>query len=520
VRERSEIAPTTVLAAPLSGQAWLQKRKDIARTYENMEGVWHAQEEGVKEICGLLQEFRQPSVDQTRIWQQLQRYSQYPDFNNYLAFILCRAEGHSVEVRQAAGLLLKNNLKTNYSAIAFRYQHYIKTELLPCLGASDRNIRATVGTVISVVVQQVHVRGWPEIFQAIAQCLDSNDFNHMEGALDALSKICEDMPVELDTDVPGLSDRPINVFLPRLLQFFSSPHVTLRKLALGTVNQFIVSLPTALFVNMDNFLQGLFSLADDPAPEVRKLVCAALVELLEVQPSFLQPHIKNVIEYMLQANHDVDEEVALESCEFWSAFCEARLAPDLLREFLPRLINVLLSNMAYADDDEALVDADDDENGPDRDQDLKPRFHQSRIHGADGANEEDEEDDDIINSWNLRKCSAAGLDILSTVFGDELLPVLMPLVQAKLSQNTDTAWKAREAAVLALGAVAEGCINGLLPHLSQIVAFLVPLLEDKRPLVRSITCWTLSRYSKWIVQAVGHPDGHAQFDNVLTGLLR
>jgi hypothetical protein len=40
-----------------------------------------------------------------------------------------------------------------------------------------------------------------------------------------------------------------------------------------------------------------------------------------------------------------------------------------------------------------------------------------------------EDDDDIVNSWNLRKCSAAGLDILSTVFGDEILPILMPLVQ-------------------------------------------------------------------------------------------
>ena len=40
-----------------------------------------------------------------------------------------------------------------------------------------------------------------------------------------------------------------------------------------------------------------------------------------------------------------------------------------------------------------------------------------------------QEDDDIINSWNMRKCSAAGLDILSTVFKDEILPVLMPLVQ-------------------------------------------------------------------------------------------
>jgi hypothetical protein len=76
----------------------------------------------------------------------------------------------------------------------------------------------------------------------------------------------------------------------------------------------------------------------------------------------------------------------------------------------------------------------------------------------------------------------------------------MTWVQVRLSTTTDAAWKEREAAVLALGAVAEGCISGLLPHLSQIVAFLVPLLEDKRSLVRSITCWTLSRYSKWIVQ--------------------
>lgn len=33
--------------------------------------------------------------------------------------------------------------------------------------------------------------------------------------------------------------------------------------------------------------------------------------------TILQPHLKNVIEYMLQVNKDTDEEVALESCEFW-----------------------------------------------------------------------------------------------------------------------------------------------------------------------------------------------------------
>uniref|UniRef100_A0A5B6Z3Z7 Transportin-1 n=1 Tax=Davidia involucrata TaxID=16924 RepID=A0A5B6Z3Z7_DAVIN len=478
---------------------------------------WQPQEEGFKEICGLLDQHISPTSDKSQIWQQLQHYSQFPDFNNYLVFILARAEGKSVEVRQAAGLLLKNNLKTAFKSMTPEYQKYIKSELLPCLGAADRHIRSTAGTIISVLVQLGGVFGWPELLHTLVKCLDSNDLNHMEGAMDALSKICEDIPQVLDSDMPGLSEPPINVFLPRLLQLFQSPHASLRKLSLGSVNQYIMLMPTVLYASMDKYLQGLFVLANDPTAEVRKLVCAAFVQLIEVRPAFLEPHLRNVIEYMLQVNKDPDDEVALEACEFWSAYCEAQLPPDNLREFLPRLIPVLLSNMVYAEDDESLVDAEEDGSLPDRDQDLRPRFHSSRFHGSENA---EDDDDDIVNIWNLRKCSAAALDILSNVFGDEILPTLMPIVQAKLSATADAAWKEKEAAVLALGAISEGCINGLYPHLSEIVAFLIPLLDDKFPLIRSITCWTLSRFSKFIVQGIGHREGHEQFDNVLMGFLR
>lgn len=122
--------------------------------------------------------------------------------------------------------------------------------------------------------------------------------------------------------------------------------------------------------------------------------------------------------------------------------------------------------------------------------------------------------------WNLRKCSAAALDILSNVFGDDILPTLMPVVQAKLSCSNDEVWKEREAAVLVLGAIAEGCINGLFPHLSEIISFLIPLLDDKFPLIRSISCWTLSRFSKYIVQGTDHQEGREQFNKILMGLLR
>lgn len=94
-----------------------------------------------------------------------------------------------MEVRQAAGLLLKNNLKTAFQAMPAPNQEYIKAELLPCIGAGDRQIRSTAGTIISVLVQLGGVFGWPELLNALVKCLDSNDLNLMEGAMDALSKV-------------------------------------------------------------------------------------------------------------------------------------------------------------------------------------------------------------------------------------------------------------------------------------------------------------------------------------------
>lgn len=114
------------------------------------------------------------------------------DPNSSMVFVLVDlfpAQGTSVEIRQAAGLLLKNNLKSAYKSVDPAYQLYIKSELLPCLGAADKHIRTTVGTIISVVVQQGTIFGWPELLQALMQCFDSDDFNHMEGAMDTLSKV-------------------------------------------------------------------------------------------------------------------------------------------------------------------------------------------------------------------------------------------------------------------------------------------------------------------------------------------
>lgn len=41
---------------------------------------------------------------------------------------------------------------------------------------------------------------------------------------------------------------------------------------------------------------------------------------------------------------------------------------------------------------------------------------------------------------------------------------------------------------------------GIVQHLNDIIPYLISCLSDKKSLVRSIACWTLSRYSHWVVQ--------------------
>jgi hypothetical protein len=53
---------------------------------------WEPNQDGVREICQLLHEYLQPGVDQQAIFMQLQKCSQYPDFNNYLTYILTHAD--------------------------------------------------------------------------------------------------------------------------------------------------------------------------------------------------------------------------------------------------------------------------------------------------------------------------------------------------------------------------------------------------------------------------------------------
>lgn len=56
------------------------------------------------------------------------------------------------------------------------------------------------------------------------------------------------------------------------------------------------SVPGPAPSSSSSLLQGLFAVAGDEDPEVRKNVCRALVMLLDVRASDLLPHMHSIIE--------------------------------------------------------------------------------------------------------------------------------------------------------------------------------------------------------------------------------
>ncbi|KAG1677077.1 hypothetical protein FOA52_001247 [Chlamydomonas sp. UWO 241] len=475
--------------------------------------AWAPQPEGLVQLAGLLGEFQKPGSNQAQILQQLEQYGTVPDINNYLVFLFACSEQLPVEVRQGAGLLLKNNLKKQFRSLPAAFQAYIKEQLLLALAHPQRPLRHTCGTIVSVVVGAAGLSAWPQLVSAIASCMASPNETAADGGVSTLYKIIEDQASQMECPVqlePGSAATTASAVLTGVtIKLMQSTSATARAQAVACLNLLAREMPTALIEQFDRYLEGLFALTCDVVPGVRREVCVGLVQLLAIQPDRLQPFLYQIIEYMLASNEHADQDVAVESCEFWMGFCDAELDPDLLRPFLPRLIPLLMKNMVFDDYDDEVGDAETAETaGPggareERDSELKPFMASDRAAGAAGGGEgdeeaDDDEDGDGVSRWNLRRCSAAGLDRLSLVYGDELLPILLPIVEQRLGDGN---WRARESAILALGAVAEGCHTGLMPYLEGMVSMLLPKTSDPRPMVRIISCWAMARYSRWLFSA-------------------
>lgn len=433
-----------------------------------------------------------------------------------------------IEFRQMAGFMLKSNMKKKMRDVpttSVPMQHIIGL-LLKAICDPARPVRSTAGTIISEMIHIQGLKGWESVVQQLVQFLQpplpatnplaEKTQNATDGAMSALYKICEDNPVEL---MEAKGD-PLSYMIPRFIQFFGHPFEAVRYNALCCIIPFIPQMPNGLLVNMKPFFDGLFKLANDSSDTVLKYVCRTFVVLLE-KPEHLKNYFAGVCKFMIVCSGHKDESVAMEATEFWYGLsfednCETLF--DQIKPFLPQLLPILMKNMIFTEEESIVLE--EESNMPDKETDIKPQFFTPKFRGntntKDAKDAPDVEDDEDVDEdiedgpggdddgfegeddWNLRKCSASSLDIISNRCGSDILPVVLPIIQEKM--RPEQPWESRESAILALGAIAEGCKSGIQKYLPKLIPYLIDNpLKDQKPLVRSITCWALSRYSRWVV---------------------
>lgn len=477
-----------------------------------------------------------------------------PDYFNYITYLFCTpqippAVGMDDDtynlVRFAAAMNLKTKIRVAYNTISQPSLAYIRSATLAGLRDSNLQVRNSAGSIITELLQQAGLLAWPEVLHELLSLVEnaSGDVPVLaqEAAMSALAKVCEDNRKVLDRDYEG--QRPLDVIIPKLMDFTSSGSPRVRSMALSTIHVFLPSRPQALIASLDLFLSQLFQLASDTDTDVRRMVCQTFAQLVDFAPEKLVPHMEGLVNYIImQQNNAEDPELALDAAEFWLVAGEQAKLQQPLAPHMPKIVPVLLRSMVYDEDDAIRLSGEgDDAELEDREEDLRPQFAKSKAarldlsksgaqaNGDTAAGEDDDDDlsegeiedsefgDDPEDEWTLRKCSAAALDVFSNVYHQPIFEIILPYLKETLRHEQ---WPQREAAVLTLGAVADGCMDAVTPHLPELVPYLISLLNDPQPVVRQITCWCLGRYSEWASHLADPLERARFFEPMMEGILR
>uniref|UniRef100_A0A671NSG0 Transportin-2 n=1 Tax=Sinocyclocheilus anshuiensis TaxID=1608454 RepID=A0A671NSG0_9TELE len=107
---------------------------------------WQPDEQGLQQVLHLLKDSQSPNTaTQRAVQEKLEQLNQFPDFNNYLIFVLTRLKTEDEPTRSLSGLILKNNVKVHYQNFPPAVAHFIKQECLNNIGDPSPLIRATIG---------------------------------------------------------------------------------------------------------------------------------------------------------------------------------------------------------------------------------------------------------------------------------------------------------------------------------------------------------------------------------------
>ncbi|KAI9554129.1 hypothetical protein GHT06_019401 [Daphnia sinensis] len=393
------------------------------------------------------------------------------------------------DVRQMAAVLLRrvisNEFEDFYNKLTPENQVHLKNELLATIQTETQaGMRRKICEVVSELARQLlDEEGnnlWPEFLRFLFESASNGTPEIKESAL------------QMFGSVPGIfgnqQSQYLNVIKQMLQQCMADwSNYPVRYQAVKSLSSFILlhDDDVAIQKNFQDLTAGMIQIvAESIQKQDDDTLLKCVVDLAENTPKFLRLQTEPLLQMCTQA---VANEELLDS---WRQLALevivtlAETAPASVRKngatLIPLVISTALKMMTDLDDDEEWSTSDD-------------------------LTEEDNDSNSVV--------AEAALDRLACgIGGKSVLPHIIQSLPTMLS-NTD--WRYRHAALMAVSAVGEGCHKEMEPLLTQIMDGILNFLRDPHPRVRYATCNAIGQMSTDFAQ-IFEKKFH---DKVIPGLL-
>lgn len=474
----------------------------------------------------------------------LEQNSSNPQFVLYLAHVFVRLREAPPNVRHIAGLTLKTVIDRGYLSLADGIRNGLRQEILDGLVEERSEIRRAAANCITAIVRIAGLSTWSNLPGLIASALSSSNLAAQNGALEAIVMLAEDTsdqwiyPYDVPVAGPGSSSQsaPLNLVMQPLFQLMVSSEPRTKLLAATAMLHFADGdLGKAAF---HRYLEMLSILTNDANSQMKCVVIKSLSCIVRGAWDVALPSMSAILTFVVEGVRDIDDDTAKAACEFFDVFSTSAISQDeveaqmreragegtpwlgsnqaLLKPHLSHLVKLLVTRMQMTEEDLALMSYNNDlGDSVDRPEDVRPHIRSSSSTAAPVDSEgkvlktneenEDAEDDDEedahgeVKTFTVRQAAARTLELLSQCYNTEVATVVIPELQRLFSIGNDKSrWVERELAILALGTISDGCVDDLASDLRMLLDFLLTLLKDPYPSVRSISAWTIGRYAKWI----------------------
>jgi transportin-1 len=268
----------------------------------------------------LLKALRDPTrADHQAALTSLESDTSHPDFILHLLEVFAQGGKHgvfSIDIRQLAGLIIKNYVFRHLSELSPDVFSVVKREILNALIDPHHDISNTAGILMGRICDAFSFNSWSDVVEPLVGLLQSTDPTYIHGALNAVKRMCEDACEKLSMDT---TIRPLEHIVPCLLELFKSSEALFRLYALESLNSLIFLIPAdpeesaqragatpcAMITHMNDFLGGLSALSSDSDGRVRRAVCQAIVLLSSHQMAILVPMMDAICSFMLQSILDL-----------------------------------------------------------------------------------------------------------------------------------------------------------------------------------------------------------------------